>query len=197
MEGTRQRRVGPAMSTIALVANLRTLIWSPARPALLTSRYFRYLAMERSSDCPADCCDSWHAATRRPLVQGEGASGRGATRQSDGGRNRDDLSELHRVDELPETRKLAVTDIPDVDDWQVQCVSSHFAGPRIADDRGDCFTGSDELLGYDREAFDVLSDWAKDLLRDGLRGMEGTRQRRVGPAMSTIALVARSETDVG
>src|SRR5947209_18501833 len=98
-----------------------------------------------------------------PLVQGEGPSGRGATPQSDGGRNGDDLSELHRVDELPEARKLAVTDIPDVDDGQFQRLPSHFAGPRIADDSGDSFTGSDELLGYDREAFEVLSDRGTDL----------------------------------
>jgi hypothetical protein len=75
------------------------------------------------------------------------ASGRGATCPSDGRRDGYDLGELHRVDELPETRKLAVTDIPDVNGRQVQRLPSRLAGPGIADDRGDGSSGSYELLG--------------------------------------------------
>src|ERR1700726_1917374 len=108
-----------------------------------------------------------HAAARRPSCKLMRRRGR-APWLSDGRRNGDDLGELHRVDELSETGNLAVTDIPDVDGGQVQRLPSRFAGPHVADDHGDGSTGSHELLGYHREAVDVLGNRAKDLLRDGL-----------------------------
>src|SRR5262245_19752480 len=55
-----------------------------------------------------------------------------------------------------------------MDRRHVQRLPSRFAGPRVADDRGDGRTGIQELLDYQREAVNVLCDRPEDVLRHGL-----------------------------
>src|SRR5271169_4160292 len=101
----------------------------------------------------------------RPLPCRAGPAARVLRSRYGGG---DDLCVLDRVDELPEARQLAVADLPDVDCRHVQGLAGCLAGARVADDCRDGCAGSDEFLGCDREALNVLCDRAKDLLRHGL-----------------------------
>jgi hypothetical protein len=62
------------------------------------------------------------------------------------------------VRELPEACDVAVANVPDVDDWEVELLADGLAGTGVADDGRNCVRRRDELDGRRLEVRDVLEE---------------------------------------